>query len=68
MNKLKKNGRILNINGGTKMTREELLEKLNYIQKMKCETQTLELKSAEKGCQSVYMIRYPVFQIKMKVE
>ena len=32
------------------MTREELLEKLNFIQKMKCETQTLELKSAEKGC------------------
>ena len=32
------------------MTREELLEKLNFVQKMKCETQTLELKSAEKGC------------------
>lgn len=32
------------------MTREELIEKLNFIQKMKCETQTLELKSAEKGC------------------
>ena len=32
------------------MTREELLEKLNFIQKMKCETQTLELKCAEKGC------------------
>lgn len=32
------------------MTIEELLEKLNLIQKMKCESQTLELKSAEKGC------------------
>lgn len=32
------------------MTTEELLEKLSFIQKMKCETQTLELKSAEKGC------------------
>ena len=32
------------------MTREELLEKLNFIQKMKCETQILELKAAEKGC------------------
>lgn len=34
------------------MTSEELLEKLNEIQKMKCETQFLELKSAEKGCPS----------------
>lgn len=32
------------------MTGEELIEKLNEIQKMKCETQTLELKSAGKGC------------------
>ena len=32
------------------MTTEELLEKLNLIQKMKCETQILELKAAEKGC------------------
>lgn len=32
------------------MTTEELLEKLQIIQKMKCETQTLELKSAEHGC------------------
>ncbi|MBO5095084.1 MAG: putative DNA binding domain-containing protein [Lachnospiraceae bacterium] len=32
------------------MTREEFLEKLNEIQKMKCETQILELKSAGKGC------------------
>lgn len=32
------------------MTTEELMEKLELIQKMKCETQTLELKSAENGC------------------
>ena len=32
------------------MITEELLEKLNKIQKLKCETQTLELKAAEKGC------------------
>ena len=32
------------------MTREELLEKLELIQKMKCETQMLELKSAQYGC------------------
>ncbi|WP_231038427.1 AlbA family DNA-binding domain-containing protein [Pectinatus haikarae] len=32
------------------MTTEELLEKLELIQKLKCEMQTLELKSAEKGC------------------
>lgn len=32
------------------MTSEELIEKLKYIQKYKCETSTLELKSAEKGC------------------
>lgn len=32
------------------MTNEELLQQLKFIQNMKCETQTLELKSAEKGC------------------
>ena len=32
------------------MTRDELLEKLNEIQKSKCETQTLEIKAAEGGC------------------
>ncbi|MCR4590113.1 MAG: putative DNA binding domain-containing protein [Lachnospiraceae bacterium] len=32
------------------MTSEELLEKLNSIQKLKCETSTLEIKSAELGC------------------
>ncbi|MBS7008983.1 ATP-binding protein [Anaerostipes sp.] len=32
------------------MTFEELEEKLNTVQQMKCETQFLELKSASKGC------------------
>ncbi|MCI5494400.1 MAG: putative DNA binding domain-containing protein [Lachnospiraceae bacterium] len=32
------------------MTTEELIEKLDLIQKMKCESPTLEIKSAEKGC------------------
>ena len=32
------------------MTTEELLEKLELIQKLKCETNILEIKSAEKGC------------------
>lgn len=32
------------------MTSEELYAKLNEIQKLKCETQMLELKSAGKGC------------------
>ncbi len=32
------------------MIREDFFEKLKEIQKMKCETQTLELKSAEYGC------------------
>ena len=32
------------------MTSEELLDLLDRIQRMKCETQTLEIKSAEHGC------------------
>lgn len=32
------------------MTTEELIEKLAMIQKLKCETPTLEIKSAEQGC------------------
>ena len=32
------------------MTVEELTEKLELIQKIKCETSTLEIKSAEQGC------------------
>ncbi len=32
------------------MTTEELIEKLELIQKLKCETPTLEIKSAEQGC------------------
>lgn len=34
----------------TLMTNEELLEKLADIQKMRCESQTLELKAAAQGC------------------
>lgn len=33
-----------------KMTTDEFLEKLNIIQKTKCETRTLEIKSAHQGC------------------
>ena len=36
------------------MTSEELYETLLTIQKMRCETQTLELKSAEYG---IYMVQ-----------
>ena len=32
------------------MTTEELFEKLELIQRLKCETPTLEIKSAEQGC------------------
>lgn len=32
------------------MTEEELLEKLEFVQEMKCETRTLELKSAATSC------------------
>ncbi len=32
------------------MTSEELMDKLNQIQKLKCETQTMEIKSGEHGC------------------
>ena len=32
------------------LTTEELIEKLELIQKLKCETNTLEINSAEKGC------------------
>lgn len=44
------NDKILKKRGETKMTTEELLEKLELIQKLKCETATLEIKSAEQGC------------------
>ncbi|WP_440445170.1 Fic family protein [Phascolarctobacterium sp.] len=39
------------------MTSEELLQQLKNIQNIKCETQTLELKSAEKGCPTRFNIR-----------
>ena len=32
------------------MTTEELIEKLNLIQKLKCGTPSIEIKSAELGC------------------
>lgn len=32
------------------MTTKELVEKLELIQKLKCETPTLEIKSAKQGC------------------
>ena len=32
------------------MTEEELYEKLKLVQKMKCESQMLELKAAKEGC------------------
>lgn len=32
------------------MTTEEFIEKLNEIQKMKCESQILDLKRAKQGC------------------
>lgn len=35
--------------GKTKMTGDELLKKLQEIRNLPCETQTLELKAAEKG-------------------
>ena len=36
--------------GETQMTTEELKEKLKEIQKIKCETSTIEIKSAEYDC------------------
>ncbi len=36
--------------GETKMTQDDFLDKLKEIQKQKCETQILELKSAAEGC------------------
>lgn len=50
LNELKNNVRMLKKEGETKMTTEELIEKLELIQKFKCETSTLEIKSAENGC------------------
>ena len=38
------------------MTTEELYDKLKLIQKMKCETQNLELKSAEQGCPKRFIL------------
>ena len=35
------------------MTTEEVREKLAVVQKMKCEINTLEIKSAENGCPNI---------------
>ena len=48
------------------MTSEELYEKLNQIQLMKCESQIVELKVQKKDAQQDFMILCPVFRIKMK--
>lgn len=53
--KLKYDDYILNILGENKVTKEELLDKLNFIQKMKCESQVLELKSAQKRLSKVFI-------------
>lgn len=50
------------------MTTEELMEKLELIQKMKCETSTLEIKSAEQGCPQRLYDTLSAFQIRMMVE
>ncbi len=50
------------------MTTEELYDKLKLIQKMKCETQNLELKSAEQGCpKRLYDSLSSFFLIRMMV-
>lgn len=49
------------------MTNEELLQQLKYIQNIKCETQTLELKSAEKAVLLACMILYQASPIRIMV-
>ena len=41
---------MLKKKGGTKMTTEDLLEKLDFIRKIKCETSSFEIKSSEQEC------------------
>ncbi len=50
LKKIRRNVKLEKVKEKVKMTREDFLEKLKEIQKIKCETQTLELKSAEYGC------------------
>ena len=50
------------------MTSEELLERLSEIQRMKCETATLELKAAGKELQLSCSIRSQAFQIRIPEE
>ena len=49
------------------MTTEELYDKLKLIQKMKCETQNLELKSAEQGYPKRLYDSLSSFSIRMMV-
>lgn len=51
-----------------KMTVEELKEQLKIVQQLKCETQNLELKTAEKDARNDYMTHYLPFPIRMRVE
>lgn len=50
------------------MTEDELIGKLKAVQKMKSESNTLELKSAENGCPQHLYDSLSSFQIRMKVE
>lgn len=50
------------------MTEEELIGKLEMIQRMKSESNILELKSAEKGCPQHLYDSLSSFQIRMRAE
>lgn len=50
------------------MTEEELIGKLEMIQRMKSESNILELKVQKKDAHSICMILCPVFQIRMRAE
>lgn len=50
MTELKKTIEFEKKDGETKMTTEELYEKLELLQKLKCETSALEVKSAVRDC------------------
>ena len=44
------------------MTSEELMDKLNQIQKLKCETQTMEIKSGSMVARNTCMTLFRVFE------
>jgi len=46
----------------------ELIELVKDIRNKRCELQSVELKAAEKGCHTNYMIQYHLFQISKMVE